>query len=114
MDTQHIVRLVTDIDDAALNGMAVGGWWLSMHAHAPWYAMCRRGDTPVMRMARTAGCSGFFLLNRAGVAIERDRGMARELLIKMRSSRLSLPDGQRQRLHTSLPLSVSAPSLVRL
>ncbi len=97
METSHIRYLVTDIDDVSLNGMAVGRWWQSIRKHAPWYAMCKGGNTPVMRNARAAGTCGFFFLNPAGVAIDPERGMARALLAEDPTSRVLSRDVRRQR-----------------
>ena len=97
MDTPLIRYLVTDIDDISLNGMAVGRWWLSTRKKAPWYAMCRGGNTPVMRNARAAGSCGFFFLNPAGLAIDPERGMARTLLTEAPGARVLSRDVRRQR-----------------
>ncbi len=72
--------LICDIDDADVQGIAVAEWFRFQSQGAPWYAICRYGNSRNMRLAREKGVSGYFFLNSAGVALDPHAGIAHALL----------------------------------
>ena len=52
---------IADIDDPCCRGIALLEWFKKSNPAAITYALCRGGNSPVMRLARNRGVSGFFL-----------------------------------------------------
>ena len=79
--------LICDIDDADVQGIAVAEWFRFQSQGAPWYAICRYGNSRNMRLAREKGVRGYFFLNSAGVALDPHAGMAHALLRRQQMQR---------------------------
>ena len=79
--------LICDIDDADVQGIAVAEWFRFQSQGAPWYAICRYGNSRNMRLAREKGVRGYFFLNSAGVALDAHAGMAHALLRQQQKQR---------------------------
>jgi DNA-binding NarL/FixJ family response regulator len=83
--------LICDIDDADVHGIAVAEWFRFQSRGAPWYAICRYGNSRNMRLAREKGASGYFFLNSAGMALDPHAGMTHALLRRQQGTRQAPP-----------------------
>ncbi|HXH65225.1 MAG TPA: hypothetical protein VNH42_06950 [Mariprofundaceae bacterium] len=72
--------LICDIDDPHLQGIAVAECFRHRFRDAPWYAICRHGNSRNMRLARERGADGYFFLNSSGLALDPHAGMTHDLL----------------------------------
>lgn len=81
--------LICDIDDRDVQGIAVAEWFRFQSRGAPWYAICRYGNSRNMRLARDKGARGYFFLNSSGMALDPQAGMAHSLLRREQASRLA-------------------------
>jgi CheY-like chemotaxis protein len=84
LNHQRYHFLICDIDDTDVQGMAVAEWFRDRFRGAPWYAICRHGNSRNMRLAREHGADGYFFLNNAGLALDPQTGMTRTLLRQRR------------------------------
>jgi len=83
--------LICDIDDADVQGIAVAEWFRFQSLGAPWYAICRYGNSRNMRLAREKGVDGYFFLNSAGLALDPHAGLAHVLLRRQQMQRRAAP-----------------------
>lgn len=87
----HLCKLqpgmfIADIDDPCCRGIALLEWFKKLNPTAITFALCRGGNTPVMRLARNRGVSGFFYFNSSGKGLDKQCGMGRLLLHQDNSS----------------------------
>ncbi|NWF38027.1 hypothetical protein F3F96_02585 [Mariprofundus sp. NF] len=80
---------IADIDDPGCRGIALLEWYKKSNPTATTYALCKGVNTPVMRLARNRGVSGFFYFNSSGKGLDEQCGMGRLLLHQHHS--LSIP-----------------------
>jgi len=78
--------LVIDIVEDTRRNLEMLQYCCEQYADRYVIAICRRGDTPVMRLARSFGVNGFFFLNAGGKSIDPALGLAATLLAPKRSS----------------------------
>jgi DNA-binding NarL/FixJ family response regulator len=95
MNQQNCHFLICDIDDVHVQGIAVAEWFRYRFQGAPWYAICRHGNSRNMRLAREKGADGYFFLTSSGLALDPHAGMTHTLLHrrckKIQSARHYMP-----------------------